>query len=94
MNGIQVVLYLVRCSQSLLLCEDLPSDHLRFSSMDVCQAEIASVTRETKLGSARGAVVMAKCRYLLIEPDKSPSAGERDPMIAQEKELERHAKAR
>jgi hypothetical protein len=68
MNGIQVVIFLIRCSESLLLCEDLPSEHLMFSSMGICHAGISSVIEEARASSEDGAVVFAKCHYLLTGP--------------------------
>jgi hypothetical protein len=77
MNGIQVVIFLVRCSESLLLCEDLPSEHLMFSSMGVCHASVSSVVEEARASSEDGVVVFAKCQYLLAGPLKVRSANAR-----------------
>jgi hypothetical protein len=63
MNGIQVVIFLVRCSEGLLLCEDLPSEHLRFSSIDICHASISSVIEETSVASDREVDVRAMAHF-------------------------------
>jgi hypothetical protein len=65
MDGIQLVVFLIRCSEGLLLCEDLSNEHLQFSSTAICQASIPYLLEEAYSSGAAGSVVMAKCRYLL-----------------------------
>jgi hypothetical protein len=76
MDGIQVVVFLVRCTESLMLCQDLPSEHLHFSSMATCQTDLPYLVEEARTLGADGSVVMAKCHYLLkkhIRHDKISS---------------------
>ena len=70
MGGVQIVIFLVRCGEGLLLCQDLPSEHLRFSSMDSCQAKLSAVIEEAAAPGANAPVVMGKCRYQLAETDR------------------------
>jgi hypothetical protein len=67
MEGIQAVVFLVRCTDSLMLCQDLPSEHLHFSSMATCQTNLPYLVEEARTLGVDGSVVMAKCHYLLMK---------------------------
>ena len=70
MDGIQVVIFLVGCAEGLLVCQDLPSEHLHFSSMAACQTNLPDLIEVARTSGFDGSVVMAKCRYLLKEVDQ------------------------
>ena len=64
MSGTYVVAFVVRCSQSLLLCDDLPTEHLRFTDMAACSAQLPILLAEVQ-EAFPGQVAMGRCRYLL-----------------------------
>lgn len=66
MSGIHVAVFLVRCAQNLLICDDLYTEDLHFASMDQCRSELPQLIEEEDRPRS---VVMGKCRYLLVEPD-------------------------
>lgn len=68
MDGINVVIFLVHCTTGLLLCDTVPTDHLRFSDVETCRgAASALITARRDL---RGSEIwMANCRYQLAAPD-------------------------
>jgi len=68
MDGIDIVVILVRCTTNLLLCDIIPTEHLRFEDMEACRSEASRLVaaRQSPLGSE---VWMAKCRYQLASPD-------------------------
>lgn len=67
MSGIHVAVFLVRCGQNLLICDDLYTEDLHFVSMEHCRSELPHLVEEADTPAS---VVMGKCRYLLIEPDQ------------------------
>ena len=71
MDAILVVAFLVRCGQNLLICDDLYTEDLRFASMEHCRHELPLLIDEADTAAS---VVMGKCRYLLIEPDRPSTA--------------------
>ncbi|HZD53211.1 MAG TPA: hypothetical protein VE175_09195 [Woeseiaceae bacterium] len=68
MDGIVAVVFLVRCGASLLSCETMPTDSLRYPDMASCRSE-ASRLLAARRQSEGSKVWMAKCRYLLVQPD-------------------------
>lgn len=64
---VRVVLFLVRCSQSLLICDDISTEHLRFADMDECtEQRLRHIQAAQK--QFPNEVVMGKCRYLVGKP--------------------------
>ena len=70
MSGVHILIFLVSCSQSLLLCEDRSNRDLRFESMADCQAELPTLIEKARATGAEDQVVMAKCRYRLAGSDR------------------------
>lgn len=69
MSGIRVVLHLVRCSQSLLYCDDIDTAHLQFRDVPACEERLAAlVAAETDRLPDRP-VVMGRCRFLAALPE-------------------------
>ena len=68
MSGIRVVVHLVRCSQSLLLCDDIDTDHLHFGNVAECQAALPALIVKHEQIDAQKSVVMGRCRVMLIAP--------------------------
>lgn len=64
MEGIQIVLVLVRCSADLLLCDVIATEHPNFATMDHCRVE-ASWQLTAREAAADPDVWMARCRYIL-----------------------------
>lgn len=68
MEGINVVIFLVHCATNLLLCDTVPTEHLRFDDMETCRSEASELVAERQ--NFPGAQVwMANCRYQLATPD-------------------------
>jgi hypothetical protein len=67
MSGIHVAVFMVRCAQNLLICDDLYTENLHFASIEDCRHELPQLIE--KADTPRS-VVMARCRYLLVEPDQ------------------------
>lgn len=70
MEGINVVIFLVHCATNLLLCDTVPTEHLRFGDMETCRSEALELVAE-KQNLPGAQVWMAKCRYQLAAPDSS-----------------------
>jgi hypothetical protein len=71
MDGVVAVVFLVRCATSLLLCDTVPTEHLRFDDMERCRGA-ASRLLEKRRRLSGSEVWMAKCRYQLASPDSRP----------------------
>lgn len=71
MDGISVVVHMVRCASSLLICDTIPTHHLRFPDVEVCRGEAARVI-EAERDPASSDVWMAKCRYQMAAPAARP----------------------
>lgn len=70
MSGIFVLMQLVRCSHSLLICEDIDTAHLRFRDAADCNHMLpAMIAQHTNLESEYP-VVMGRCRFIAIQPKK------------------------
>lgn len=70
MSGLHVVAFMVRCAQNLLICDDLYTGHLQFASVEQCRSELPQLIEEADTPQS---VVMGKCRYLLVEPERYPA---------------------
>ena len=68
MAGIKVVAALVRCAADLLLCDDIDTDHLRFSDAEECRNKLPAIISE--LRRAPDEVVMGRCRFVA---DRAPA---------------------
>ena len=76
MDGIEIVLVLVRCSTGLLLCDTLPTDRSVYADPETCRSEASRLVRQKTLTSGHE-VFMAKCRYRLTS---SGDPGSRESM--------------
>lgn len=65
MSGPIVVVHLVRCSQSLLICDDIPTDHLRFADPPACEAALPGLIAEHGARDRDQPVVMGRCRIII-----------------------------
>jgi hypothetical protein len=67
MPGIKVILALVRCSQSLLLCEDIDTHRLRFSDIEDCMRRLPSIVRgeQAKQDAQGSVIILGRCRFQL-----------------------------
>src|SRR3546814_4844916 len=77
MDGIRIVIFLVRCSVDLLFCDTVSTDHLRYVYTVTCRGEASRLIATMQIRAA-SEVWMAKCRYQLIsagaaEPWRAPS---------------------
>lgn len=70
MPGVKIVAVLVRCAESLLLCETVDIERLRFSDIENCTERLPALIREVQAAAevTSRAVVMGRCRWLLEEP--------------------------
>lgn len=75
MSQPKIVAFLVRCTESLLICEDIPTDHLRFRDMPDCTQQLPSLIDRMQ-SRLFGQVVMGRCHYLLgksVPNEQSPA---------------------
>jgi hypothetical protein len=74
MSGIIIVAALVRCSADLLLCNDIDTSTLHFTDVTECTSRLPTLIDELQRVSAKGTVVMGRCRFQLdrtpVEPEK------------------------
>ena len=75
MPDIKVVVFLVRCSQSLLICDDVNTEHLSFADMPACIAEIPGLIETAKRASLANHVFMGRCHYLVNASHRRPWTG-------------------
>jgi len=79
MSGIRVVIHLVRCTQSLLICDDINTDHIRFRDAAHCESQLpALIEIATRQGPPKS-VVMGRCRFVLEQPAPPPNGAARTP---------------
>jgi hypothetical protein len=71
MDGIKVVLHLVRCAADLLVCIDLDTEHLRFADAEACRSRLPALISVLQSVTAAGDVVMGRCRF---QVDRTPAA--------------------
>jgi hypothetical protein len=77
MEGIMAVAFLVGCTSSLLICEDLPAHPDRFADMEACRTALPALIRVHEGQESGLPVVLGKCRPM-IRPAPSmppPDAG-------------------
>ena len=77
MEGIVAIAFLVGCTSSLLICENLPVLPDRFLDMEACRAALPALIRHHEDRESGPPVVMGKCS-LMIRPAPSlvpPDAG-------------------
>lgn len=78
MTGIRIVLHLVRCTQSLLICDDIDTASLRFQSMTDCEQQRPALI--AALGRAEpNQVVMGRCRVLVLPVERGQPDGHAGP---------------
>jgi hypothetical protein len=70
MEGIVAVAFLVGCTSSLLICEDLPALPDRFTDMEACRAALPALLQHHQGQESGLPVVMGKC-HLMIRPASS-----------------------
>lgn len=73
MSGIKIVAALVRCSADLLLCNDIDTSALHFTDVVECTSRLPALIEEMQRVSAKGTVVMGRCRFQL---DRTPAERE------------------
>ena len=64
MDGIRVVAALVRCAADLLLCNDIDTDHLRFTDAEECRNALPAIISRYRHPGAPDEVVMGRCRFV------------------------------
>jgi hypothetical protein len=79
MSGITIVAVLVRCTQGLLLCEDVGRADTSFADMEACSKKLPSIIEDVRRDSGFGDVVMGRCRFLLEDVGRKPASGSRVP---------------
>jgi len=70
MSGITIVAALVKCSADLLLCNDIDTSTLRFADAAECTSRLPALIDEVQRVSAKGTVVMGRCRF---QVDRTPA---------------------
>ena len=63
--GVKVVIVLVRCAQSLLLCEDISTGHLRFEDIQDCRQRLPALVASEQRNHGPSSSVIRRCRFLL-----------------------------
>lgn len=64
MDGIKIVIFLVRCAVDLLLCDTVSTEHLHYVDMEACRGEASRLVATMQI-PAGSEVWMTKCRYQL-----------------------------
>ena len=64
MAGIKVVAALVRCAADLLICDDIDTDHLRFTDAEQCRNALPAIISQFRSAGAPDEVVMGRCRFV------------------------------
>ena len=72
MSGIRVVAFLVRCTENLLFCQDIDTDHLRFADPEACRQRLPALIQAAQRTGASRTVVMGRCRYVVEEAVLAP----------------------
>ena len=68
MSGITVLVFLVHCTVDVLVCETVPTDRMRYASMETCRSELTRLLTDKR--KAKGTDVwMGKCVYRLASAD-------------------------
>jgi hypothetical protein len=79
MSGITVVAVLVRCTQGLLLCEDVGRADTSFADIEACTRRLPAIIEDIRRDSGLGLVVMGRCRFLLEDGGRQPASSTRVP---------------
>lgn len=66
-SGVRIVIHLVKCSESLLICDEISTEHLRFADMTECATELPKLIQFAQSHLQRQ-VVMGRCHYLVAKP--------------------------
>ncbi len=79
MSGLKVVIVLFACANDLLLCRQIPSDHLAWTYTEACRAELPAIVRRHLGRDERYPIVVGKCRIVLAEGEgaSAPLAADR-----------------
>jgi hypothetical protein len=77
MTGIKVVAALVRCAADLLLCDDIDTDHLRFTDAEECRNQLPAIISQYRRAGAPDEVVMGRCRFLAARAPAATAAPSR-----------------
>lgn len=65
MSGPQAVILLFACTRSFLLCEQIPSDHMVWHSIELCRARLPGLIQHYENTDSRYPLVMGRCQLLL-----------------------------
>jgi hypothetical protein len=76
MPGIKVVAFLVLCAENLLICDDLPSEHLHFADAADCRAQLPAILHQAQDEAGSDMVVMGRCRFIA---DRTPAPQHEEP---------------
>lgn len=68
MDGIQIVVVLVRCAAKLLFCDIDLTGNLRFATIDECRSEAIAMLAVRQASPGSG-IWMSRCRYRLTRPE-------------------------
>jgi hypothetical protein len=73
-SGVKVVVVLVKCTQSLLFCEDIDTQHHRFADIEECTTRLPGLIAEAARTAGLERVVMDRCRFQLDGGTRRPPA--------------------
>ena len=69
MNSVIVMVFLVHCTAGVLDCDTIPTDQLRYSSIDDCRGDLAQLLSNKNSMAKGGDVWMGKCVYRMASTD-------------------------
>jgi hypothetical protein len=72
MEGIKIVAVLVKCTQSLLICEDIDTSAVRFADIEHCTQGLPQLIAAARQEAGTSWVVMGKCRFRLDTDPETP----------------------
>ena len=75
MPDIKVVVFIVRCAQSLLICDDIDTEQISFADMPACLAEMPILIEAAKRASLSNHVFMGRCHYRVHSSHRKPRSG-------------------
>jgi hypothetical protein len=70
LSGVKVVVVLVRCAWSLLACEEISTNHLRFGDIEDCWSRLPSLIAQEQRNHGRPSLVMGRCHFILEHAPK------------------------
>jgi hypothetical protein len=79
MEGIKIVAVLVKCTQSLLLCEDIDTSTQRFADIEHCTQRLPQLMDGVREEVGPTWVVMGKCKFQLNDNRRTPHNASRTP---------------